>query len=639
MYSCAGVCSYEGRGGLCDIALSEPLLKLRPRKDLVETLLHEMIHAFLFITSRDRDRDGHGPNFQSHMHRINKLAGVNITIYHDFHDEVKLYLTHWWRCDGPCQSRKPYFGVVRRSANRAPGPADHWWKTHQKTCGGTFVKIKEPENYGIKKASKPKADTTKPTADITKYINNNNNRNTIDKNIPQANKTQPKSVLGDRSNVPFITKAVVKTNKNSTIVITQKGALFSPVVSKKKSPNVDKDKMDGGRNRTQSANVLETVRSVWANKQLPTVQNLNLNAFKGKNITKSRQSTCNDSTKSNKHKASVLDGSPPNKIKKIDDYFKKVATTVLKDVYGEDFNISQSKTDNRLIAAKAKMVDCPICKVKIKDDEINGHLDECLNKDVIEKLSKDNIQSINIDTIPTVIPSNSLDNTKLKTVPTSDITYHSKHSSTIKIKSVDEYIPVNLADISCIKKETSIITNLTAPKRYSITDDTPTKNSKDAFDQKDLNKVKSIAKKINYEKHPVKSGQIEPASREGAVDFGYLPSFLDDVACEIKLPAVKIEPGALRATRPKCPCCGDVIDRPIEQHLDDCLAFFGNGTTAPVEGASTSFANETIVIDDDDDAFDESQTLNATGTKSPCPCCLKMVEQVDMNDHLDVCLA
>lgn len=33
---CAGVCSYEGRGGLCSIRLSEPLLKLRPRKDLVQ---------------------------------------------------------------------------------------------------------------------------------------------------------------------------------------------------------------------------------------------------------------------------------------------------------------------------------------------------------------------------------------------------------------------------------------------------------------------------------------------------------------------------------------------------------------------------------------------------------------------------
>ena len=36
---CAGLCCYEGAGGLCTIKLSEPLLKFRPRSDLVNTLL------------------------------------------------------------------------------------------------------------------------------------------------------------------------------------------------------------------------------------------------------------------------------------------------------------------------------------------------------------------------------------------------------------------------------------------------------------------------------------------------------------------------------------------------------------------------------------------------------------------------
>lgn len=76
MTSCAGICSYQGRGGMCSITLSEPLLKLRPRKDLVETLLHEMIHAYLFVTNNNRDRDGHGPEFHKHMFRINKQAGL-----------------------------------------------------------------------------------------------------------------------------------------------------------------------------------------------------------------------------------------------------------------------------------------------------------------------------------------------------------------------------------------------------------------------------------------------------------------------------------------------------------------------------------------------------------------------------------
>ncbi|KAM6915587.1 DNA-dependent metalloprotease SPRTN [Xenentodon cancila] len=153
MTLCAGVCSYEGRGGLCSIRLSEPLLKLRPRKDLVETLLHEMIHALLFVTQNNRDRDGHGPEFCKHMSRINKASGTNITIYHSFHDEVDVYRQHWWRCDGPCQSRKPFFGFVKRAMNRAPSSLDPWWDDHQRTCGGTYTKIKEPEGYG-KKAKK-----------------------------------------------------------------------------------------------------------------------------------------------------------------------------------------------------------------------------------------------------------------------------------------------------------------------------------------------------------------------------------------------------------------------------------------------------------------------------------------------------
>ncbi|KAM4529875.1 DNA-dependent metalloprotease SPRTN [Fundulus diaphanus] len=154
MTLCAGVCSYEGRGGLCSIRLSEPLLKLRPRKDLVETLLHEMIHALLFVTQNNRDRDGHGPEFCKHMNRINKASGTKITIYHSFHDEVDVYRQHWWRCSGPCQSRKPYFGYVKRAMNRAPSSLDPWWEDHRRTCGGTYTKVKEPEGYGSKKRKK-----------------------------------------------------------------------------------------------------------------------------------------------------------------------------------------------------------------------------------------------------------------------------------------------------------------------------------------------------------------------------------------------------------------------------------------------------------------------------------------------------
>lgn len=70
---------------------------------------------------------------------------ISLQIYHSFHDEVRLYQKHWWRCNGPCNKKPPFFGVVKRTMNRAPGPNDFWWTTHHAACGGKFVKIRGPD--------------------------------------------------------------------------------------------------------------------------------------------------------------------------------------------------------------------------------------------------------------------------------------------------------------------------------------------------------------------------------------------------------------------------------------------------------------------------------------------------------------
>ena len=49
-----------------------------------------------------------------------------------------------WQCDGPCKDRPPYFGIVKRSMNRAPGKSDSWWARHEAECGGTYTKTHEP---------------------------------------------------------------------------------------------------------------------------------------------------------------------------------------------------------------------------------------------------------------------------------------------------------------------------------------------------------------------------------------------------------------------------------------------------------------------------------------------------------------
>jgi hypothetical protein len=125
------------------------LLQYRPRSDTINTLLHEAIHAYFFITaswkhSRGEDGTGHGVGFQLLADAINNHGNYDITIYHTFHDEVDSYRTHVWQCDGSCRSQPPYFGLVKRSMNRAPGKSDNWWSRHQVECGGTYTKIQEP---------------------------------------------------------------------------------------------------------------------------------------------------------------------------------------------------------------------------------------------------------------------------------------------------------------------------------------------------------------------------------------------------------------------------------------------------------------------------------------------------------------
>jgi len=163
MTLCAGVCHYMKMGG-CAIRLSEPLLKFRSSTDFKNTLLHEMIHAYLWLTNGNRDHDDHGPFFQKVMKEINTsiapdhqrpAGGYAITIYHSFTDEVNNYRVHHWKCQ-ICGD------LIKRAMNRQPSASDCmrrvarnelcddvrcYWHQHRRTCGGEYIKIAEPPGY------------------------------------------------------------------------------------------------------------------------------------------------------------------------------------------------------------------------------------------------------------------------------------------------------------------------------------------------------------------------------------------------------------------------------------------------------------------------------------------------------------
>ncbi|CAL8120149.1 unnamed protein product [Orchesella dallaii] len=213
MTLCAGLCRYHGRNKECSIHLSKPLLSLRPRKDLVETLLHEMIHAYLFVAENNRERESHGPNFHEHMYRINRLTGTKITVYHTFNDEVDYFKTHWWKCDGPCQRRPPYYGMVKRSMNRAPGPNDFWFKDHQQNCGGKYIKVKEPspkKTAKRKKEGKGESERVEGAKKITNYFTPTSPpKSQSSENIPSSSSTMPSTSSQINSVDPFAGRGFV----------------------------------------------------------------------------------------------------------------------------------------------------------------------------------------------------------------------------------------------------------------------------------------------------------------------------------------------------------------------------------------------------------------------------------------------
>ncbi|KAJ0061214.1 hypothetical protein NL108_013511, partial [Boleophthalmus pectinirostris] len=336
---CAGVCSYEGRGGLCSIRLSEPLLKLRPRKDLVETLLHEMIHALLFVTQNNRDRDGHGPEFCKHMNRINQASGTKISIYHTFHDEVDVYRQHWWRCDGPCQNRKPYFGYVKRAMNRAPSHLDPWWEDHRRTCGGTYTKVKEPEGYGKKKGSKKDKTSAsdKPTSISGKEKTENSKPSTSD----LFNKSNSKS----STSVPNLTPS--KSTPSKSI-----HSKYPPVIPTNNSPEKathSKYFNEANTNRSSTGGQGSKKRSWEDSRSSASIFDYFQKTIEGNSV---------DSISANSSKpksATVTTSAPPQT------------------------SMGQNTATSSSSSSSAVMVSCPVCLVKVQEAKINEHLDSCLS--------------------------------------------------------------------------------------------------------------------------------------------------------------------------------------------------------------------------------------------------------------------
>ncbi|GFS57221.1 sprT-like domain-containing protein Spartan [Trichonephila clavipes] len=372
MTLCAGICCYAGRGSLCSVRLSLPLLKLRPRKDLVETLLHEMIHAYLFVTENNKDHDAHGPQFLSHMHRINKEAGTKISVYHSFHDEVDLYRTHWWKCDGPCQNRRPFYGIVKRAMNRAPGPRDNWWAQHQASCGGKFSKIKEPENYKQKSLKRKPQDikNEKPSAGIKNFFGPSTSKSSTSSlsNIAKKHKGADISTL----------QSVFAKEENLVSVLN--GQSSTPTTSLRE---INHHVPFAGRGFELGSTSSEAPKSFLAklrkdigypkeviHQNLSSVKTVQPGSRENKNLKNSDSLVKESATYDN---SSAIESKIVDKSKlrqsSIENFIKSPLRASNEKDHQKHDSVSQNNTDT---------VKCPVCSKVLSSVDINTHLDQCL---------------------------------------------------------------------------------------------------------------------------------------------------------------------------------------------------------------------------------------------------------------------
>ena len=48
------------------------------------------------------------------MKNINEITGLNVTIYHEFNNEVDYLKKHVWKCDGTCEK------IIKKVYNQSP---------------------------------------------------------------------------------------------------------------------------------------------------------------------------------------------------------------------------------------------------------------------------------------------------------------------------------------------------------------------------------------------------------------------------------------------------------------------------------------------------------------------------------------
>ena len=105
--------------------------------------------------------------------------------------------------------------------NRAPSSQDKWWSEHEATCGGSFIKIKEPEGYTNKKKTKKKEER-KGYGNIAKMFKKGDNSKNSEAKVNEVVSDKGQLIEKDTSTLPSpMTGDSTSLQRSSTIDLTE----------------------------------------------------------------------------------------------------------------------------------------------------------------------------------------------------------------------------------------------------------------------------------------------------------------------------------------------------------------------------------------------------------------------------------
>lgn len=259
--------------------------------------------------------------------------------------------------------------------NRAPGPHDLWWSEHQLTCGGKFVKIREPEKPEKLKKSKG----TKSTSDaksmnnktITSWMNKSNSTNKT------QSQTDSKKLGNTTNNVHGW--GVGGPSGSSDNSFNKKFDTPTTKTSILKNPTLSFTNTLGGKNTGRSKLLDLYVNSTPKSSNAPKkefkdlenskFQNKEDNASNNNNVPCPNCSKIVNMEQINSHLDSCL-----NTTEEID---------LTKD--NKRRKIQDSNSPKKILKPN---ITCPTCHKICSPEEFNDHLDECLLKDLDDSFKK-----------------------------------------------------------------------------------------------------------------------------------------------------------------------------------------------------------------------------------------------------------